>query len=67
MVDVLRAAIFSFMGLLLTILGFIDGIYSSIDKDERKRFRKIPIFGNPFTLLSFLLLFIGTLVIYFLD
>jgi hypothetical protein len=67
MIDMLRASIFSFVGLLLTLLGFIDGIYSSIDKDERKTFRKIPIFGNPFTLLSFLLLLIGTIVIYFLD
>lgn len=64
--NILCCAISVFIGLFLFFLGFVEGIYSGLNKNERKSFSKLFVFKTPFQLMAFLILIILGIETYFL-
>lgn len=60
-----KVILFIFVAFLINFLGFTDGIWSSINNEERKTY-KLWVFKNPFRLLSFVIIVCTAVGFYFL-
>ena len=60
-----KSILIIFICALVNFLGFTDGIWSSINQEERKTY-KLWVFKNPFRLLSFMLIVGAAIGFYFL-
>lgn len=51
---------------IMLFLGFAIGIYSSIQEEDRKKYKKFLWFKTPFSLLAFVIIILSAVGFYFL-